>query len=130
LQKSVSVLDVTVTVERVECSRLAEGANENSKSIYKLDASMSEKERSRDSLTVSFTLELTGQPKLAKFTVAGTARVKGSGEDIKRGTAAKDDKTPPDVLGLVYERVYGLLYLLAGTLKVPHPLPNLLKSSE
>jgi hypothetical protein len=40
-----------------------------------------------------------------------------------------DDKTPPVVLTTIYERIYGLLYLVAGSLKVPHPLPTLLKPS-
>jgi CO/xanthine dehydrogenase Mo-binding subunit len=33
----------------------------------------------------------------------------------------------PDEIPLTPERVYGLIYVLAGNLRVPYPMPNLLK---
>jgi hypothetical protein len=121
------MLEVVVLVERVDAARLSDKASENSPSNYSVNVSMSERDRNPEALILSFTLELTNQPQLARLSVSGIATLKGTKDEIQTGLAAADDKTPPFVLSSIYERTYGLFYLIAGSLKVPHPLPNLLK---
>jgi hypothetical protein len=123
------MLEVIVLVERVDAARLSDKASENSPSNYSLNVSMSERDRSPEALVLSFTLELTNQPSLARLSVSGIATLKGTKDEIQNGLAAADDKTPPYVLSTIYERTYSLFYLIAGSLKVPHPLPTLLKAS-
>ena len=123
------MLLVSVLVERVDAARLSDKANENSPSNYSLNVSMSERDRSPESLVLSFTLELTNQPQLARLAVSGIATLTGTKDEIQSAITTPEDKGPPLVLTTIYERSYGLLYLVAGSLKVPHPLPNLLKAS-
>ena len=123
------MLQVSVLVERVDAARLSDKANENSSSNYSLNVSMAERERSPETLVLRFTLELTSQPQLARLAISGIATLAGTKDEIQSALASVDDKTPPVVLTTIYERIYGLLYLVAGSLKVPHPLPTLLKPS-
>ena len=104
--------------------------NENSLSNYSLNVSLSEKDRTADALVLSFSLELTSQPQAARFKISGTASLKGTREEIRDEITAPDEKKPPPILVTIYERVYSTLYVLAGSLKVPHPMPNLLKKTS
>ena len=117
-------------MERVDAARLSDKADENSASNYSLNVSMTERERNPEALVLSFTLELTNQPQLARLSVSGIATLSGSKEEVQDALSSPDDKEPPMVLTTIYERTYGLFYLLASSLKVPHPLPSLLKSSN
>lgn len=122
------MLEVGVLPERVEGARLSDRVNENSPSNYSLNVSMAERERNPETLVLSFTLELTNQPQLARLAVSGIASLSGSKDEIQSALAAPDDKTPPPVLTTIYERTYSLFYMIATSLKVPHPLPTLLKT--
>jgi hypothetical protein len=123
------MLGVTVLIERVDAARLSDKVTEDSPQNYGLNVSISEKDRTPEALLLSFTLELTDQPQLARLSVSGVATLKGTKEEIQAALNAPDDKTPPLVLATIYERSYSLFYLLAGSLRVPHPLPTLLKVS-
>ncbi|MGD1054670.1 MAG: hypothetical protein ABR867_01120 [Nitrososphaerales archaeon] len=124
------MIQVSVLVERVDAARLSDKASENAPSNYSLNVSMSERDRGPETLTLRFTLELTDQPQLARLALSGTATLIGTKDDIQSAIASPDDKVPPLVLTTIYERTYGLLYLVAGSLKIPRPLPTLLKSSS
>jgi len=121
------MLEVAVQVERVDGTRLSDKATENAQSNYNLNVSLSERDRATDSLTLNFSMELTSSPPMAKITVTGYVNLKGTRDEINGAISAPDDNKPPMVLVTIYERIYGLIYLVAGNLKVPHPMPNLLK---
>ena len=123
------MLEVNVLVERVDAARLSDKASENSPSNYSVNVSMSERDRNPQALILVFALELTDQPQLARLAVSGVATLTGTKDEIQAALEAPEDKTPPPVLTTIYERIYGLLYLVTGSLKVPHPLPTMLKAS-
>ncbi len=122
-----AVVEVVVALEKVEGVRLSDKADADAKSEYKLAVSMSEKKRVPGELTLNFTLDLTCQPQIAKLTIVGTVRLGGQEEEVTELITPGEERTPPKVVELIYERTYGLLYVLAGGLKVPLPKPNLLK---
>ena len=124
------MLETSVLVESVDAARMSEKATENANSNYSLNVSLAEKDRSSDALVLTFTLELTSQPQAARFKVMGSAALRGNREEIKEAISAPDDNKPPPVLVTIYERIYSTIYVLAGALKVPHPLPNLLKKTS
>lgn len=121
------MLEVSVQVEKIEATRLTEKANEDLRSNYKLNVGMTEKQRKAASLVLGFTLELTQVPQTAKITITGTAELTGTEEEIKERITSKSENVPPPVVEIIYERIYGLVYLVAGGIKVPRPLPNLLR---
>ncbi len=122
------MVEVAVLVDRVDASRLSDKASENSKPNYKLNVSLSEKDRTSDALVLSFVLELLGQPQVSRITVQGTATIRGSKEEVQEELRTPEGNGPPKVLVTIYERVYGMIYLVAGTLMVPRPLPNLVNT--
>ena len=126
-KRSRGVLEVVVTVDKIEAARLTEKPNEDMRSNYKLNVAMSEKQRKSASLVLGFTLDLTQVPQAAKITVTGTAELTGTEEEIKERIVSKAENTPPPVVEIIYERLYGLIYLVAGGIKAPKPLPNLLR---
>jgi hypothetical protein len=121
------MLEVAVLPDRIDGSRVSDKVTENSPSNYNLNVSLSEKTRSADSLVLNFQLDLSTPQNTAKMVVGGTATVKGTKDEIQGAITAPDDSHPPQVLLTIYERVYGLLYLVAVDLKIPAPMPNLLK---
>lgn len=121
------MLEVVVLPERFDATRLSDKVSENSPSNYNLNVSLSEKSRSAEALVLNFQLELATPQQTAKITVSGTATLKGTKEEIQSGITAPDENKPPHVLQVIYDRVYGAIYLLSTNLKVPQPLPNLLK---
>ena len=124
------MLEISVALENVDAVRLSDKATENTNSNYSLNVSLAEKDRSTEALVLTFTLELTSQPQAARFKLTGNATLKGTRDEIKECITAPDESRPPPVLVTVYERLYSTLYVLAGALKVPHPMPNLLKRAS
>ncbi len=124
------MLEVSVQIESADAARLSDKINENMNSNYSLNVSLSEKERSTEALVLTFSIELTSQPTAARFKVAGNATLKGTRDDIKEGITAPDENKPPLALVMIYERIYSTIYVLAGALKVPRPMPNLLKKGS
>jgi len=127
---TLTVLDVSVTVERIECARLSDRATQDSKSTYTLNVGLLEKERGLDGLTINFNLELVGSPQLAKLVVSGSAKLTGSDNDVREALSQESERTPPKVVETIYEKLYGLIYLLTVSMRVPFPQPNLLKKSS
>ena len=124
------MLEITVLIEDLDAARLSEKATENVASNYSLNVSLAEKDRSPEHLILSYSMELTSQPPTARFKISGNATLKGTKDEIKEGITAPDSNRPPPVLMVIYERIYSTVYLLAGALKVPYPLPNLLKKGS
>ena len=124
------MLEVTVLIEDVDAARLSEKATDNAASNYSLNVSLAERDRSTDHLILSYSMELTSQPPTARFKLSGSATLKGSRDEIRGGITAPDMNKPPPVLVVIYERIYSTIYLLADALKVPHPMPNLLKKGS
>jgi hypothetical protein len=125
-----AVLEVDVTVEKIDCVGHAERVKEISKSAYTLNVSLSERKRRPDGLTLSFTLEIIGASEVASISISGAARLTGSESEIAESLAVGEGKTTPPVVETIYEKIYGVVYLLAGSMKVPHPLPNLVKKGS
>ena len=59
--------------------------------------------------------------------VAGTARITGEEAEIQELLKTSDGNTPPPVFMSIYQKVYAILYLLSGSLKIPYPSPGLMK---
>jgi hypothetical protein len=124
------MIDIAVSLEKIEGSRISQRVSENAPLKYNLNVSLSEKERSPEVLVLGFNLELRSHPPAARILVSGTATLKGSKDEIQRETTSADDDTPPRILTNIYESLYGLVYIVAGSLKVAQPLPNLLKGAQ
>ena len=59
--------------------------------------------------------------------VAGSAKITGEEAEIEALLKNPDQNTPPPVFMSIYQKVYAILYLLSGSLKIPYPSPGLMK---
>jgi hypothetical protein len=120
--------EIKIRVERVEASRLSEEVTNDSEAVYKVNVSLAERERTSGTLALDFTLELTAQPEVARLRLVGVAEIEAQRDELRSMLKSEDPKAPPPILAKIYERLYGTLYLLCDVLRVPHPLPSLLRA--
>jgi hypothetical protein len=116
-----------VTIKSVEGTKLAEDVTSDSTVGFNATANIVESERNQDELTLKFTIELSTSPEVAKMIVSGTAVVSGDDKEIDSLLGANSGDSPPPVFMKIYQKVYAILYLVSGSLKIPYPSPGLLK---
>jgi len=119
------MVEVKVQVERVEGLRLSTKATEDTPATYTVNVSLSERERESSFLALNFELELSGQPEISRLVVTGYVTMTGSRDEIQGLIRQQDDKSAPTILVTIYERVYGLLYVISRDLHIPHPMPGI-----
>ena len=118
---------IEVAIRSVEGSKLAEDVTADSSVSFNVAANLVESERNPEKLTLKFTIELNTEPDVAKMTIAGTAVLTGDDKEIDTLLTPKEGESVPPVFMKIYQRVYAVLYLVSGSLKIPYPSPGLLK---
>jgi len=121
------MVEVEVLVKSVEATRLSEELREDSEVTFEVTASLDETDRAPAALAMRFSIDIATQPPAAKIDVSGTARITGEEQDIDALLAVKEPNSTPPVFMSIYQKVYAMLYLLSGSLKIPYPSPGLLK---
>ena len=121
------MVEVEVLVKNVEANRLSDEAKDETSVTFDVAASLAELEHSAGQFTLKYTIAITSQPPVAKMDVAGTAKITGEEAEIQELLKAPDANTPPPVFMSIYQKVYAILYLLSGSLKIPYPSPGLMK---
>jgi hypothetical protein len=121
------MVEVEVLVKNVEAIRLSEEARDETSVTFDVAASLSETEHQAGSFTLKYSIAITSQPPIARMDVAGTAKLTGEEAEIQELLKTPDANTPPPVFMTIYQKVYAILYLLSGSLKIPYPSPGLMK---
>ncbi len=67
------------------------------------------------------------EPAIAKFVTEGSADIKGEESEIEKLLSADPETNVPYVFTRIYQTVYSVIFMLAGTIDVPYPSPALLK---
>lgn len=121
------MVEVEVLVKNVEAVRLSEEARDETSVTFDVAASLAETDHQAGQFTLKFSIAITSQPPVARMDVAGTARITGEEKEIEDILRTPDQNTPPPVFMNIYQKVYAILYLLSGSLKIPYPSPGLMK---
>jgi hypothetical protein len=121
------MVELDVLVKNVEATRLSDEAKDETSVTFDVAASLSEVEHQAGQFTLKYTIAITSQPPIARMDVAGTARITGEEAEIQELLKTTDANTPPPVFMGIYQKVYAILYLLSGSLKIPYPSPGLMK---
>jgi hypothetical protein len=121
------MVELQVKVTKITAEKLAADDVSNRDVLYKVNVTMTETERNPGWAGISFTLDLTTEPAIARLQVSGTAHVGGTRGEVSP-LLSSVDKAPPLILAKVYERVYGTVFLLCEALQVPRPLPTLMRA--
>ena len=118
---------VEVSIKSIDGNKMAEDVSSDSSVNFNVTANIVESERNPDRLTLKFTIELNSDPDVAKMAISGTAIITGDDKEIDSMLTPKPGETVPPVFMKIYQKVYAILYLISGSLKVPYPSPGLLK---
>ena len=121
------MVEVEVLVKNVEATRLSEQAGDEASVTFDVNASLTETEHQTGQFTLKFAIGISAQPPVARMDVSGTARITGEEADIEGLLATVDQNSPPPIFMTIYQKVYAILYLLSGSLKIPYPSPGLMK---
>lgn len=121
------MVEVEVLVKNVEANRLSDQVRDETAVTFDVNASLTETEHETGSFTLKFSIAITAQPPVARMDVAGTARITGEEKEIEQLLVSPDPNSPPPVFMNIYQKVYAILYLLSGSLKIPYPSPGLMK---
>ncbi len=121
------MVEVEVLVKNVEATRLSDQVKDDAAVTFDVNASLTETEHETGQFTLKFTISITAQPPVARMDVSGTARISGEEPEIEGLLVSADQNSPPPVFMTIYQKVYAILYLLSGSLKIPYPSPGLMK---
>ena len=121
------MVEVDVLVKNVEATRLTDGARDDSPVTFDVSASLTETEREPGQLSLKFGISINAVPPIAKIEVGGSAKITGEEVEIESILTAKDQDSTPPIFMTIYQKVYAVLYLLSGSLKIPYPSPGLMK---
>lgn len=121
------MVEVEVLIRSVEAARLSEDAKDSSEVAFEVTASLNETDRSPGQLVMRFSIDIQTTPQLAKIDISGVAKLIGEEQEIERLLVGKETGSTPPIFMSIYKKVYAMLYLLAGSLRIPYPSPGLLK---
>ena len=121
------MVEVEVLVKNVEANRLSEETRDEASVTFDVAASLAETDHQAGQFTLKYSIAITSQPPVARMDIAGTARITGEEAEIQELLKSPDGNTPPPVFMTIYQKVYAILYLLWGSLKIPYPSPGLMK---
>ncbi len=121
------MVDLEVYVKTVEGTRLSEDVKPTTDVTFNVNANITETERNQGQISLKFSIDMESQPAVARLALSGSAVVTGEDQEIDELLLAKEAEGTPPIFMKIYEKVYAVLYLLCGSLKIPYPSPALLK---
>lgn len=120
-------MDLQVKIEKISVDRLSTEDVSNKDVLYMVNVTMKEAEKNPGWSGIAFVLDVTSEPKVARLQVSGTAVISGTREEVQPFLSSSN-QSPPLILAKIYERVYGTIYVLCDAVRVPHPLPTLMRA--
>ena len=119
--------EVVTKIRNVTAQKLDEKSNQNTPVIFDFGANLEESDRSSDEVTLNFQMTMETEPAIAKFVVEGSATLTGEESEIEKLLSPDPQTNVPYVFTRIYQTVYSVIFMLAGTIDVPYPSPALLK---
>jgi hypothetical protein len=119
--------EVATRIRSVNVQKLDEKADHNTPVIFDFGANLEEADRTTESVVLNFKMTMDTEPAIAKFVIEGSASLFGEESEIEKLLAADPQTNVPFVFTRIYQMVYSVIFMLAGTVDVPYPSPALLK---
>jgi len=114
-------------IHEVEVSNLMFNKTSNEQKIFKkynINVEL-EEELSNDEKTIlKYSLDLTSNPKNAVINISGNATLSGEPSEIEKFLKQEDEKTP-EVVSLIYQELFPLMYIISKNMKIPSPAHTL-----
>jgi len=80
-----------------------------------------EEESSNDQKTVlKYSFDLTSNPKNSVINISGSTILSGEQSEIE-DTLKQEDKKTPEVVSIIYQELFPLMYIISKNMKIPSP---------
>jgi len=122
-----SLSEVITKIRNVEVKKMDDKADHNTPVIFDFGANLEEADRSSEGVVLNFKMTMDTEPAIARFIVEGTAKISGEESEIEKLLSADPQTNVPFVFTRIYQTVYSVIFMLAGTVDIPYPSPALLK---
>ena len=88
-----------------------------------------EEESSTDQQTVlKYSLDLTSNPKNSVINISGNAILNGEEEEIEQ-MLKQDESNAPQIVSLIYQELFPLMYIISKNMKIPSPAHTISKNN-
>jgi len=122
-----SLCEVITKIRNVDVQKMDDKADHNTPVIFDFGANLEEADRNSEGVVLNFKMTMDTEPAIAKFVVEGTAKISGEESEIEKLLSADPQTNVPFVFTRIYQTVYSVIFMLAGTVDIPYPSPALLK---
>ena len=122
-----SLSEVITKIRNVEVKKMDDKDDHNTPVIFDFGANLEEADRSSEGVVLNFKMTMDTEPAIARFIVEGTAKISGEESEIEKLLSADPQTNVPFVFTRIYQTVYSVIFMLAGTVDIPYPSPALLK---
>ena len=119
--------EVATKIRNIAVQKLDDKATHKTPVIFEFGANLEEADRSSESVTLGFKMTMDTEPSIAKFAVEGSATINAEESELEKLLSADPETNVPYVFTRIYQTVYSVIFMLAGTIDVPYPSPALLK---
>lgn len=119
--------EVVTKIRNIAVQKLDDKSDHNTPVIFDFGANLEETDRSSESVGLSFRMTMDTEPSIAKFVVEGTTVINSEESEIDKLLSPDPETNVPHVFTRIYQTVYSVIFMLAGTIDVPYPSPALLK---
>ena len=119
--------EVITKIRNIAVQKQDDKATHNTPVIFDFGANLEEADRTSDSVVLNFRMTMDTEPAIAKFVVEGATTITAEEAEIEKLLSADPETDVPYVFTRIYQTVYSVIFMLAGTIDVPYPSPALLK---
>jgi len=114
-------------IHEVEVSNLMFNKTSNEQKIFKkynINVELEEESRNDEKTILKYSLDLTSNPKNAVINISGSTTLTGEPSEIEKFLKQEDEKTP-EVVSLIYQELFPLMYIISKNMKIPSPAHTL-----
>ena len=87
---------------------------------YNINVELEEESSDDEKTILKYSLDLTSNPKNAVINISGNTTLSGDPSEIEKFLKQEDEKTP-EVVSLIYQELFPLMYIISKTMKIHSP---------
>jgi len=91
---------------------------------YNINVELEEESSTDEKTILKYSLDLTSNPKNAVINISGNTSLSGDPSEIEKFLKQEDEKTP-EVVSLIYQELFPLMYIISKNMKIPSPAHTL-----
>ncbi len=91
---------------------------------YNINVDLEEESSTDEKTILKYSLDLTSNPKNAVINISGNTSLSGDPSEIEKFLKQEDEKTP-EVVSLIYQELFPLMYIISKNMKIPSPAHTL-----